>query len=844
MRILPLQKLFSLLVLLCTSALVFAQPANDDCSTPTIMILGADSLSCIPVPGDTRGTVDATLVPAPAVCSGTWFTDDVWFSFTTDDNPPTDGVTVEVRLDPSSGTELMEQGMAIYQSCDLDEIALACFSDAPGVRTIQFPPTCIAANSTYIVRVWSAPLATDNSGTFSICAYASPPPAGEPGEPMDPPARIIYEETFDEGFNDWTPVSETSTENCITGDTVETAWVWSNNGCVLDFGGGANCQTVTGLECQEVGVIGMQGGWYQTNLTGDVTKAGNNGAPPYDNILSYVVSPPIDLSKEDCVNLTWVESARYLNGGGLSNLGGFVQYSLDDGATWVNPSMAINTADITENYGGEYVVNGAPTNALQRSIPLLGAQGNTNVRIRFGFNGDFYFWIIDDIRLVEGTAADAVAQNNFFARATINPQSVHMVDCYDFLIDIANLACEDLTNLNANMTITNAAGDEVHNVDLPYGTVQSDSLAENQSFLQEFCPEPIVADYTATYTVSADRDDDLSNNVRTFPFSVVDEMQFRKEDGTATGQINPNTTAGVFWGTTGDTAPTEPFKWEVGNMFFAPRNTAVTGEPLAFNEISFQLANATDIIGDFLVISLYSVNDADQDNLVSKEAGTTELTRLAIGEYTVTGAENGLITVPIAAFGNPSLLEMQANTHYLASVENTTDAIRAAAMSITNDVSYDYSAALFNTQQNFGGDLTQLRYGNAFGISKENFLRIGPGFTGDLTSGNFAAINTPVIRLGFEAITTSTVEINKNIEIAVSPNPTAADITVNLSVAQPTDMEVSIVDLAGRIISSKSFNAVTELREDFNLNALSNGVYFVHINTVDGVQTKKFVVSK
>jgi len=57
-------------------------------------------------------------------------------------------------------------------------------------------------------------------------------------------------------------------------------------------------------------------------------------------------------------------------------------------------------------------------------------------------------------------------------------------------------------------------------------------------------------------------------------------------------------------------------------------------------------------------------------------------------------------------------------------------------------------------------------------------------------------------------------------------------------------MEVSIVDLAGRIISSKSFNAVTELREDFNLNALSNGVYFVHINTVDGVQTKKFVVSK
>ena len=112
-------------------------------------------------------------------------------------------------------------------------------------------------------------------------------------------------------------------------------------------------------------------------------------------------------------------------------------------------------------------------------------------------------------------------------------------------------------------------------------------------------------------------------------------------------------------------------------------------------------------------------------------------------------------------------------------------------------------------------------------------------------NGILPEINTPIIRLGYEIIpSNSTANVNKNLKVEVSPNPTHADITINLSIDKSIDMEVSIIDLTGRVISSKTFNGVTELREDFNLNALSSGVYFVHINTVDGVQTKKFVVSK
>ena len=176
-----------------------------------------------------------------------------------------------------------------------------------------------------------------------------------------------------------------------------------------------------------------------------------------------------------------------------------------------------------------------------------------------------------------------------------------MVDSYDFLIDIANLSCQNLTNASVNVTVTNDAGEELHNVNLDYGTIQADSLAENQAFNQPFTPPAVAGDYTNTYTLIADVDNDPSNNVRTFTTTVVDEMVFRKEDGNPNGVIAPNQTAGVFW------EDGEAFTWEMGNIFYAPSGTTVDGDQLEFTQVSFQLGNPTVIIGDLLRIWLYEI---------------------------------------------------------------------------------------------------------------------------------------------------------------------------------------------------------------------------------------------
>jgi|GEM_PF-1698624 len=831
MRILPLQKLLSMIVMLCATVMAFAQPANDDCSTPTLLVVGADAASCTPVLGDTRGTVDATTVMGPEVCSGSWYTDDVWYSFETGATTPEFGVTIEVRLDPSSGTELLEHGLAIYTDCETTSMPIFCFSDEPGRRTIAFPPQCLDPNSTYLVRLWSSPEPVVNSGTFSICAYESVEDDGG-GEPTEPAARVIYEETFDKGFNGWTSVSESMSSN-PDGDMVADDWVWTNTGCIPTAFGTSDCLTVASEACREVGVVGMPAGWYQTNRTGDPSII----SQPYNAIISYFVSPSINLSKESCVNLTWTEAFRGLNGGGTSDLGPLVEFSVDGGETWNVPSQAINSSDVSINYGGEYVVNG-PYLMNDRSIPLIGAEGNADVTIRFGFTGDFYSWLLDNIRVVEGASSDGIAQANFFARAPINPMSIHMVDSYDFLIDIVNLACEDQTNVNVNVTGLNGTT-EVYNEDLFYGTIMSDELAENIPFNKPFTPAAEVATYDFTYTLSSDMDDDLSNNVRTFSSSVVDETVFRKESGTVTGALTPNTNEGVFW------AAGEPFAWEMGNIFYAPNSTSVGGMPLRFTDISFQLSNANELMGQDLRIWLYKIMDNDFDGIIAKD-NSEEITRLGFTEYEVTGIENGLITVSLESFlGDIEDLDIEANTHYMATVESVTEVADGIAMGIANDESYDYAAAIFNARDNADGDLTKIRYAHSFAISKEGYFRISPSTTMDLTTGNFNESSTPIIRLAYAPIDgNATTNINENISIAVSPNPTAADLTVTLSIEEATDMQISIVDLTGRVITTKSFDSVTELREDFNVSKLSNGVYMIHIDTKDGVQTKKFVVSK
>ena len=817
MRLLTLQKIFSLALFFGIAGLCNAQVANDRCENATVMTLGANSSECTPVAGTTIGAEDATLIAGPVVCSGSWYSDDVWFQFTTDANPPANGIIVESILGAGDAPEL---GMAVYDGCDPTNEPFDCFSDSPGRRTLTLLGGCVEPNKTYYVRCWStgdpaggAP--NLNAGTFSICAYGAE--ASEPSTDV-----VIWSEDFSDGPGDFTTIAlpESMDEDC------EYDWVWNENGSVLTYGNtAAGTITLASSACN--GAMGFPAGFYQTGcsgLIGDIPPDYNN----YIDFAASLVSPPIDLSENACVTVKWNENFQGLNPSTNSSWGSYFEYSIDGGIEWQGIDL-----NETDDRNIEYI--------RDREFPLFGAGGQSDVRLRFTFDGDFYWWIIDNVQIIERRDNDLRAQENFYAIAPLSTMPVTQIDEVNFLIDVLNRGCDTQTNTTVNCTcVDDNSGAEVFNEDLAYGSVDSDSLAQNKAFTGSFTPAAgVVTTYTCTYTVSADSDDDNpDDNTQSFTFAVSDEMQFRKEEGRTRGLLP---LASSFW------EDGENHSWEIGNVFYTTGATNLDGGEMHFTSIDFGIENPGTLGGERVSAWLYTISDNDFNGVVDKQ-DPSEIQRLGVGEYQFTGFEvdQEIINVPIESLGGPLVIE--AGKHYFASIEFTTQLV-GIDMNISASEEFDYGAAMYMTRTLTDPEITppasinDIRYSHGFGITKEGTLRFTP--TTDITTLNFGDDLVPVVRLNFEDYNVSTRELSDDIAIEVFPNPASVEINLNLDITETAEeLNVQIVDIAGKVVLSRDYDNVKTMKEAYNISNLSDGIYFMHINTSLGIQTKRIVVAK
>src|SRR4249920_1513744 len=116
-----------LIVLFSWSASVWAQPANDDCSGAFNVVFSTSEANVVVTEGDTRGATAST-IPA-SVCSSTFYTDDIFFKFTTPAVVDPAGIVIRVYFDNSVvASDVSAIGMALYESCDPGAIPSHCFS--------------------------------------------------------------------------------------------------------------------------------------------------------------------------------------------------------------------------------------------------------------------------------------------------------------------------------------------------------------------------------------------------------------------------------------------------------------------------------------------------------------------------------------------------------------------------------------------------------------------------------------------------------------------------------------------------------------------------------------------
>ncbi|MFN0275224.1 MAG: T9SS type A sorting domain-containing protein [Chitinophagales bacterium] len=155
-------------IFLLISCITFAQPANDNPCTATVLSVGS---SCTLTAGTTVGSTNTTTVGPPS-CSS-YSNRDVWYSFTA---PASGSVTIET----TSGT-ITDGAMSLYSGPDCSTLSeMTCDDDGGAGLMPLINASGLTSGTTYYIRFWRYSTGT---GTFNICVYdatsGGTPPAND-----------------------------------------------------------------------------------------------------------------------------------------------------------------------------------------------------------------------------------------------------------------------------------------------------------------------------------------------------------------------------------------------------------------------------------------------------------------------------------------------------------------------------------------------------------------------------------------------------------------------------------------------------------------------------------------
>jgi hypothetical protein len=786
------------------SATAWAQPANDDCVNAFEMTFANSEAEAVLVAGDTRGAVAST-TPA-TVCSQTFYTDDVWYKFTTPIDLPTNGVVIKAYFNNTvNPTDLPHVGMAVYASCDLDEVLVSCYvDDNPDLNKTELPSACLLAGQEYLVRIWSGGADATTEGTFQIGVFANTTADAS-----------LWWETFDGGIeaNGWTTEG-----SCAVADSnINSGWKYLPTG-LLDKGAyifaGAAISSPTLCD----GAVGVD-----SDFDDNGGIEGNFGGGPCPAPAQHIlISPEINTSAWDAVglSLTWNQALRQFQ----STY--FFSFRTKDGedpwTEWVD--FQVNT---------EFATNGDFSNTDVQRHFMSGAAGHDLLQIRFVYNANYYMWGIDDVKIVETEANNLRVQSNFYAIAPWATIPENQVYPFGALADIRNAGASDQTNVVLNHTVINSDTQaEIYNESLDYGTVVADSTYENR-----LNPELIVlpsapGNYTGTYTLTQDQADfDPSDNVISFNYNVGGNT-FGLEDGFTRSVAVANS---IY-------DPGAPLSFAYGNYFRPVTDAKV-------ERIIWGVNNPEDMVDKTVQIYLLQWTDTNGDQI----AESSERRFIGFSDYTFSGAEgaNAILETTLENFDNPGEdIIMQGGFGYIAIVEYQASTADDPQFFILASEARDYGAQVLAMDTAVANGLSdQHVYSSVLGFSPDgNIANIDYEVTElDVNDARifFGHDIVPLVRVVVEGVNTVD-QLPLDNAISAYPNPAVDMVQVKLEFSQPySDVKLRLIDNLGRVVYYKALTqTITTHVEAVSVSDLSAGNYMLQVETIDGQRSIPVVVVK
>ncbi len=593
------------------------------------------------------------------------------------------------------------------------------------------------------------------------------------GGPTDPNS------TFDGGLNDWTTVGISSAN---TDSSANAIWVWTEDGTMSE--GAFWTEPAIASPSVANGAAGFNSDFLDNGGDGAVLGDGSAPAPHRGEL----ISPIMDCSGENDVFLKFHQFYRNFTSTTSIEVSG-------DGGMTYDTVIVINE---------DVPVNDAIANDDFQLIDISAiAANNPNVRIKFVFEGDYYFWLIDDVELITRPDHNLILGDFFYpASAFAQPASQIATDSFGFSCDVINQSGMMSNNVTITVQVLNNSGNELYSdqVILPQLAPTVDTFI---AFDNLYAPELTNGDYFIRYTLSADETDfkpnDNRNNAESGRFRVTSSLFAMDDDAT----ISTRAGSDYIFGNVYRMSPTSLETYQAVSSRFLVSGGA---EPLEGKTVNFYILKVADDIdpgfGNF---------ETDTNDPINADGS---LLPEGFNTFTFpTGAGNfEFYDVDILDLDAEPGVLLEAGARYFIVYEYLDDANvifhgvdERRDFFFISTVLYDY------------GDETW-------------FL------------GGFGTSSSAVARMTIELVSSVDESPLEENAFKVFPNPTTNFVQAQVDFQQPTQATITLANSEGRVIDMQDHPALMNETLQFNTSNLTAGTYILRIATKEGTKTHRFQV--
>ncbi|HHM20624.1 MAG TPA: T9SS type A sorting domain-containing protein [Bacteroidetes bacterium] len=590
------------------------------------------------------------------------------------------------------------------------------------------------------------------------------------------------EGSFEGGLNGWTVPA-------VNGCN----WEWSAEG-IVDYEFQDSNDKADGLGCS-------------CTLTDGAAIMNGLCGPSENTHFTRLISPVIDLSGVVPGRRLGV---RFNQSGAVGNNAGnglpvmSVMVSVDGGQSFFD-TLFLN---LVEPFNKPFCKN----TLLALPVEVAGEEA---VVLKFVFSGSSFFWIIDDVRVVEMYDNDLKISEDYFAVAPAYALPAGVVRPIPFLAEVHNAG--NLPQENTRLMVEVVDDETVEPVfrdTIFLGTIVPGGYSADTLFPTTFTPEPDRA-YTVYYTTQGNgTDENPADNVASFRFHTQGDVFSKNKN-----QYSINS---------GFAPVTTDVRYEIGNCFYIPEGSNISAVGM-----QFAFVDAFDFAGlnVFLGIRLYrwskgnNHGDANGDMV----ANADEFEKVAEALYQV---ESGLfpwdvIEVP---FEEPVILN--EDTYYFTTVEYSSPGVIAGQqlpffISASEEINY---TGTFDAAEKTGHSV----YGSMLRLWGETGFEVNA----------WGPLRIPFIRLITSPATPVRETRPKELQVKVYPNPASGKMLATLQNSRPgSRIAFGIYDICGRLVLPRQYCDGGVSHFTIDVSGLRNGIYLLQVIAENHASTREFVVA-